>query len=49
VTLESFLTWKSNFDKEIALNKSREEEEKMKSLTPKEKEEWKRAATRLTG
>jgi len=49
VTLESFLAWKSKFDKELALKKLREEDEKMKSLTPKEREEWKRAGTRLTG
>jgi len=29
--------------------KSREEDEKTKSLTPKEREEWKRAGTRLSG
>jgi len=49
VTLESFLAWKSKFDKELALKKLREEDEKMKNLTPKEREEWKRAGTRLTG
>jgi len=49
VTVESFLAWKSKFDKELALNRSREEDEKMKGLTPKEREEWKRSGTRLTG
>jgi len=49
VTLESFLTWKSKFDKELALKKAREEDEKLKNLTPKEREEWKRGGTRLTG
>ncbi|KIM87049.1 hypothetical protein PILCRDRAFT_95926 [Piloderma croceum F 1598] len=49
VVLESFLAWKLKFDRELALKKSREEDEKMKSLTPKEREEWKRAGTRLSG
>ena len=49
MTLESFLAWKLKFDKELALKKLREEDEKMKNLTPKEREEWKRAGTRLTG
>jgi hypothetical protein len=49
VTLESFLAWKLKFDRELALKKSREEDEKTKSLTPKEREEWKRAGTRLSG
>jgi hypothetical protein len=47
--MESFLAWKSKFANELASKKAREEDEKMKSLTPKEREEWKRAATRLTG
>ena len=49
MVLESFLAWKLKFDRELALKKSREEDEKMKSLTPKEREEWKRASTRLSG
>jgi len=49
VTVESFQAWKSKFDKELAFKKSREDEEKMRSLTPKEREEWKRAGSRLTG
>ncbi|KAF8894593.1 RWD-domain-containing protein [Infundibulicybe gibba] len=49
VTVESFKTWKANFDRERALAKAREEEEKIKNLSAKEKEEWKRAGTRLSG
>jgi len=49
VTLKSFLAWKANFDKESAAKKEREEDEKLKSLTQREREEWKRASTRLTG
>ncbi|KAF5315693.1 hypothetical protein D9611_004675 [Ephemerocybe angulata] len=49
VTLESFKAWKAKFDKEMALRKSREEDEKLKGLTPKEREEFKKAQTRLSG
>ncbi|KAH9484314.1 RWD domain-containing protein 1 [Psilocybe cubensis] len=49
VTIESFKAWKAAFDKEIALKKAQEEEERLKNLTPKEREEWKRASTRLSG
>jgi hypothetical protein len=47
--MASFLAWKAKFDKELASKKVREDDEKMKSLTPKEREEWKRALTRPTG
>ncbi|KAF5357933.1 hypothetical protein D9756_001592 [Leucocoprinus leucothites] len=49
VTVESFKTWKAKFSKEEAQKKALEEEEKLKALTPKEREEYKRFATRLTG
>ncbi|EAU88561.2 hypothetical protein CC1G_04267 [Coprinopsis cinerea okayama7 len=49
VTVDSFKAWKAKFDKEIAAAKAREEEEKLKGLTPKEREEYKRAQLRLTG
>ena len=49
VTLESFRIWKVKFDREIASKKVREEEEKSKGSTPKEREERKRAGARLTG
>lgn len=47
--MESFKGWKARFDKEMAQKKLAEEEEKLKALTPKEREEYKRFATRLTG
>lgn len=47
--MESFTNWKRAFDKGIAEKRAREDDEKMKNMTPKEREEWKRAATRLTG
>lgn len=49
VTVESFKAWKVQFDKELAMKKAKEEEEKTKGLTPKEREEWKRIGTRLSG
>ncbi|PSR76068.1 hypothetical protein PHLCEN_2v8730 [Hermanssonia centrifuga] len=49
VTPESFLKWKAKFDKELAVKKAREDEEKMKGMTPKEREEYKKLATRLSG
>ncbi|KZT68994.1 RWD-domain-containing protein [Daedalea quercina L-15889] len=49
VTAENFKAWKAKFDKEIATRKAREEEEKLKGMTSKEREEFKKLATRLTG
>lgn len=49
MTLDSFKTWKTKFDKEQAIIKAREDEEKMRGMTPKEREEYKKLATRLTG
>jgi hypothetical protein len=47
--VESFKAWKIKFDLELAVKKAREDDEKLKAMTPKEKEEWKRAGVRLTG
>ncbi|KAK2466938.1 hypothetical protein APHAL10511_001196 [Amanita phalloides] len=49
VTLESFKAWKTKFEKEVTSKKAREEEERLKSMTPKEREEYKRLASRLSG
>jgi hypothetical protein len=49
VTVKSFTEWKIKFDKEISLRKTRAEEEKLRTMSAKEKEEFKKAATRLTG
>ncbi|RDX56883.1 RWD-domain-containing protein [Lentinus brumalis] len=49
VTVESFRAWKIKFDKEMAVKRAREEEEKLKGLSPKEREEYKKAQTRLSG
>lgn len=47
--MESFKAWKAKFDAEQAAKKAKEDEEKLKGLTPKEREEWKRMGTRLSG
>jgi len=47
--VESFRVWKIKFDKEASVKKAQEEDEKLKGLTSREREEWKRAITRLTG
>ncbi|GBE82336.1 RWD domain-containing protein [Sparassis crispa] len=49
VTVESFNQWKATFDKEMTVRKARDDEEKSKALTAKEREEYKRLQTRLTG
>ncbi|KJA13962.1 hypothetical protein HYPSUDRAFT_72791 [Hypholoma sublateritium FD-334 SS-4] len=49
VTVESFKSWKGAFDQEMARKKRQEEDERLKGLTPKEREEWKRSQTRLSG
>ena len=47
--METFKTWKAKFDKESAQRKTREEEERLKALTPREREEYKKVQSRLTG
>lgn len=49
MTLESFRAWKAKFDKELSIKKAQEEEEKLKGLTAKEREEFKRSLIRLSG
>jgi len=49
VTVEAFKVWKTKFDKEMAMKKAAEEEERLKNMTAKEREEWKRSQTRLSG
>ncbi|KAG7092435.1 hypothetical protein E1B28_008791 [Marasmius oreades] len=49
VTVASFKAWKAKFDAERAEIGAREEVEKLKGMTPKEREEWKRAIARLSG
>ena len=43
------MEWKARFDKEMAVKKARDEEDRLKALSPKEREEYKRVAHRPTG
>ncbi|KAH9946199.1 RWD-domain-containing protein [Epithele typhae] len=49
VTIESFKAWKIKFDREVAVKRAREEEEKLKGLASKDREEYKKSHTRPTG
>lgn len=49
MTIESFKAWKAAFDKEMKAKKAQEDDEKLKGLTPKERDEWRRVGTRLSG
>ncbi|KAK0459700.1 RWD-domain-containing protein [Desarmillaria tabescens] len=49
VTTVSFKAWKDKFDAQQARKKQQEEDERMKGLTPKEREEVKRMYSRLSG
>lgn len=49
VTRESFLAWKTKFDREMAAERTKEQEERSRNLTPKEREESKKFQGRLTG
>lgn len=49
VTAESFKAWKAKFDKEMALKRQQDEEEKLRALSPKERDEVKKVAHRFTG
>jgi hypothetical protein len=49
VTQETFRAWKAKFDQEQAAEKTRREEAIVRELTSKEREEFKKIATRLTG
>ncbi|KIM65234.1 hypothetical protein SCLCIDRAFT_113257 [Scleroderma citrinum Foug A] len=49
VTVDSFKAWKIKFDKEVVAKKASEEEEKLRAMTPKEKEEYKKIGIRFSG
>ncbi|CED83844.1 Uncharacterized conserved protein, contains RWD domain [Phaffia rhodozyma] len=49
VTSESFLNWKKTFLSEQKARRDREEDERLKALPPKEREEVKRAKAKLSG
>jgi len=49
VTFTSFAGWKRKFDQERLRNAAQEDEEKMKAMSPKEREEYKKNKLKLTG
>lgn len=49
VTQESFKAWKTKFDQEQALAKKTRDDEKLRGLTAKEREETRRIGGRLSG
>ncbi|KAF8486489.1 RWD-domain-containing protein [Gautieria morchelliformis] len=49
VTPEAFLSWKSKFDKEMAARRVIEQEERLKVLPGKDRDELRKIGTRLTG
>lgn len=49
MTKESFAAWAVRFEAEYAAQLKREEEERLKALPPKEREEAKRWAAKLSG
>ena len=46
---QTFMMWKEKFDKEMTRKKATEEEERLKALSAKEREEFKKHAGRLSG
>lgn len=46
---QTFMAWKEKFDKEMARKKVIEEEERLKALSAKEREEFKKYHYRLSG
>ena len=49
VTLESFENWKVGFEAELVMKRKQEEQERLKALPPKEREETKRYLAKLSG
>lgn len=49
MTVDTFMQWKKKFDQEIKIRKTRQEEERMRGLSSKEREEYKKIGTRPTG
>ena len=47
--METFTAWKAKFDKEMSAKKNREEDEKLKGLSIKERDEVKKLQLRSTG
>ncbi len=49
MTREKFLAWREQFELERKAQQAKEEEEKLKGMTPKEREEYKRLKAKPSG
>ncbi|KZO91706.1 RWD-domain-containing protein [Calocera viscosa TUFC12733] len=49
VTATSFAEWKEHFNAQMRRRTDKDEEERMRGMTPKEREEFRRSKTKLTG
>ncbi|OJA21621.1 hypothetical protein AZE42_01664 [Rhizopogon vesiculosus] len=49
VTIDSFKAWRNKFGREMAQRKTKDEEERLRAFSPREREEWKRSTTRPSG
>ena len=49
VNKDTFMEWKVKYDREMARKKVTEEEDRLRAMSPKEREEYKKYNTRLTG
>ncbi|GFZ52107.1 hypothetical protein JCM24511_09880 [Saitozyma sp. JCM 24511] len=49
LTPDRFVDWRKGFMKELKAKREREEEERVRAMMPKEREEWKRKRDRLSG
>ncbi|KAF8759929.1 RWD protein [Rhizoctonia solani] len=49
VTVVSFSEWRTKFMAEMKEKQDREDDEKLKGLTPKERDEWKKSKSKPTG
>jgi len=49
VTPSSFAAWKMRFDQELSRKAAAEEDDRLKTMTPKERDEYKRSKIKLSG
>jgi hypothetical protein len=49
VTPSSFAAWKMRFEQELSRKAAVEEDERLKMMTPKERDEYKRSKTKHSG
>ncbi|WRT68695.1 uncharacterized protein IL334_005675 [Kwoniella shivajii] len=49
LTIDAFNTWRKSFTAELRVKREKEEEDRIKALPPKEREDWKKRKERPTG